>query len=198
MAKCLKTRIPKEIFYRNKTYIILYFMKCRHNMKQAKISILKYVLCILVSLSSNMLYVDEHCHALGWPLQFSRSSLQNLLVHITVKQVTVILCINCYTMRIAPSESQIIFAMILPADSCLQYFGWWRLLLMPFHAGPPWLWSEVVHLHLVTGPYSLLESVSFQFKLAQMFSRHSNMLHLLVEHLYVWDPQGTHFLNNKC
>jgi Co/Zn/Cd efflux system component len=83
--------------------------------------------------------------------QFPWSFLLSRLAHIIAKQVTVILCINCYTMwekinMIVPSESQNTFAMILSADGCvLNFFGWWRFLVMPFHAGPLWLWSEVVH-----------------------------------------------------
>jgi hypothetical protein len=48
----------------------------------------------------NIRYVDEHCQAVGWSsLTVSQSLLLNRLVHIIAKQVTVILCINPYTMQ---------------------------------------------------------------------------------------------------
>jgi hypothetical protein len=82
----------------------------------------------------------------------------------------------------------------IPKHICHDLFSF---LVMPIHAGPPWLSTEVVHLHFVTGPCSLLENVALQFKLVQTFSGHRNMLYLLFEHLYLWDPLGTHTLSKQ-
>jgi hypothetical protein len=80
-----------------------------------------------VSPSSNLPCVDKHCHAVGDLWQFLRCLLPNCLVNNIVKQVNMILCINCYTMwkKINMNhsfESQNTLAMILPADSCVLNF----------------------------------------------------------------------------
>jgi hypothetical protein len=53
-----------------------------------------------MSPSSNLPYVDMHCHVVGWlSLTVSQVFLPNRLVHISAKEVTVILCFNWYIMR---------------------------------------------------------------------------------------------------
>jgi hypothetical protein len=68
--------------------------------------------------------------------------------------------------------------------------------VMPFHAGPLWLWSEV-HPCVVPG-YCLLQECGFlQLRPVQVFGRHSDTLCLLVE-LHPRIHQAHTVMNSKC
>jgi hypothetical protein len=138
--------------------------------------------------------------------QFCRSPLPNCLVRISAKQVTVILCINCYTMWkevnmnhsfwipkrtalivipcgrksiwITPSESRDALPIMLPAESCV----------FNFLSGGHLMWHHsMLDCFDSSVPMSCHRSlcsrnVFLWLGPVQMFGGHSSILCLLVKH----------------
>jgi hypothetical protein len=88
---------------------------------------------LLLLLLSNLPYVDECCNTVesSWIVCQVFSS-ESFGAH----HCNAVLCINYHTMKKINMNPRTHLASALLAHSCL----FWRSLLMPFHAGPLWLW----------------------------------------------------------
>jgi hypothetical protein len=75
----------------------------------------------------------------------------------------------------------------------LEYFGWWRSLVMPFCARFLWFLSKVAHPHLVTEHCSLKDRFSHQLKGYRCLAD-TETLCTLLSNDNIWDSPGRNFL----